>query len=99
MGAKSKKKSMDKSDSSRVTVKSEPISSDSEQDRKNSNKESFDMMKEIKKEIKTEKESLTKESRLYNEDKSVKSEKESRYPACDEKTFRKQKDMKQLLIQ
>ena len=57
------------------------------------------MIKEVKKEIKLEKENLTKESRSYNKDKPVKSEKESRHSACDEKTFREQKEMKQLLPQ
>ena len=33
-----------------------------------------------------------KESRSYNKGKPLKSEKESRHSACDEKTFRKQKE-------
>ena len=59
--AKSKKKSpKEKTEVSRTVVKSEPITSDSEQEVKNSNEELNEAKKEIKKEIKVEKDICTK---------------------------------------
>merc|ERR1712106_176078 len=95
--AKKKKSPKEKPEIPRPVVKSEPISSDSEQDIKISNVESMEAKKEIKKEVKVEKDTtISKDSRQSSVDeKPFKKDKDSRQSSVDEKPFKKEKDSRQ----
>merc|ERR1712203_496214 len=99
--ARSKKKSpKEKTEVSRPVVKSEPITSDSEQDVKNSNVELIEAKKEIKKEIKAEKDTCIKDVKQPSVDeKLVKKDKDSRQLSIEERACKKEKDSRQGLVE
>merc|ERR1712025_1473303 len=99
--AKSKKKSpKEKTEVSRTVVKSEPITSDSEQEVKNSHEELSEVKKEIKKEIKVEKDICTKDAKQSNvEEKLPKKDKDSRQLLIEEKPCKNEKDSRLGLIE
>merc|ERR1712066_295427 len=99
--AKSKKKSpKEKTEVSRTVVKSEPITSDSEQEVKNSHEELNEVKKEIKKEIKVEKDICTKDAKQSNvEEKLPKKDKDSRQLLIEEKPCKNEKDSRLGLIE
>jgi len=92
--AKSKKKSpKEKTEVTRPVVKSEPITSDSEQDVKNSNVELIEAKKEVKKEIKAEKDNCVKDVKQPSVDEKLsKRDKDSRQLSIEERACKKEKD-------
>merc|ERR1712203_51311 len=75
-----------------------PITSDSEQDVKNSNVELIEAKKEIKKEIKAEKDICVKDVKQPSVDEKLsKKDKDSRRSLVEEKSFKKDKDFRQTL--